>query len=287
MASPLEILISAGLISGFYSIIAVGFMLVLGVAGVENIAHGAYALVGAYTVLTLTQLLGLPAIVAYPVAILVGAGLSVLTFKGLIKRIEGDSIRIFMCTLLLAMCVEQVITLGFTGAVRSIEPLISGNIEVLGIRVSLNLVLAFFLAWSSIGGLAWFVNKTYLGRAIVATSMDRKGAILTGVSTQKVYITTFAIAGGLATLGGTLYGSYTMVYPHMWSFILVISFVVVLFGGIGSIMGTAMGAIIVACAETAMVYLVDPVFKSIIGLVMVIVILLVRPQGLFGREEIS
>ncbi len=286
MASPLEMLIVAGLISGFYAILAVGFTLVLAVAGVENLTHGAYALIGAYTVLVLTRFLGLPNMLAYPLAVLVGAGSSVATFKGLIRHIQGDPIRIFVMTLVLAVCVEQIIALAFTGTVRAIEPLISGNIEVLGIRISLNLVLAFFIAWTSIGALAWFVKKTYLGRAIVCTSMDRKGAILVGVDTEKIYIATFAIAGGLAALAGTLYGSYTMVYPHMWVFPLIISFVIVMFGGIGSIMGTVLAAIIIGFSETAMVYLVAPVFKGVIGLVMVMIMLLVRPQGLFGREEI-
>ena len=196
-----------------------------------------------------------------------------------------DHIAVFMITLICAICLEQVVVLTFTGSVRAIKPIVEGNTTILNVWVSRNMIVVFFTAWTSVGALAWFVKKTFLGRGIIALSQDRKGAILTGVNPERAYLMTFFIAGALAALAGTLHGSNTMVYPHMWTYPLIISFIIVLLGGIGSILGTAVAACIVGCSETAVVYLFDPIYKEVVGLLIVVAVMLFRPEGLFGHGE--
>jgi branched-chain amino acid transport system permease protein len=287
MSYAIEMLISAALISSFYAVLASGFTLVLGVAGIFNLAHGAYALVGAYIVFTVTKYLGFPIFMAYLVAVLGGGLLSVLTYKVIIKKIINDHVAVFMITLICALCTEQIIMIAFTGTARAIKPIIEGNTTILGVWVSKNMVFIFFVAWASVGALAWFVKKTHLGRGIIALSQDRKGAVLSGVDSEKAYLVTFFIAGVLAALAGTLYGSSTMVYPHMWAYPVTMSFIIVLLGGIGSIIGTALAACIVGFSETIVVYLVDPIYKEAVGLIIVVAVMLLRPEGLFGHEEVE
>ena len=91
---------------------------------------------------------------------------------------------------------------------------------------------------------------------------------------------------GLAALAGTLYGSDTMIHPHMWAFPLTISFIIVILGGIGSILGSVIAAAIIGFSETLVIYLLDPFYKEIVGLLIVMIVMIVRPQGILGREEI-
>ncbi|MBT4263682.1 MAG: branched-chain amino acid ABC transporter permease [Deltaproteobacteria bacterium] len=287
MSYALEMLISAVLISSFYAVLASGFTMILGLSGVFNLAHGAYALIGAYIVLIMTKYLGLPTELAYPLAIIGGGLFSVLSYKGIIKRTIDDHIAVFMVTLIGAVCVEQVVSLFFTGSPRALKPIVDGNLTIMNVWVSGNMIFIFFTAWISVGALAWFMKYTHLGRGIIALSQDRKGAILCGVDSEKAYLVAFFIAGGLSAFAGALYGSNTMVYPHMWAYPLIISFVIVLLGGIGSILGTAVAACIVGFSETAVVYLVDPIYKEAVGLIIVIAVMILRPVGLFGHEEIE
>lgn len=286
MSYLFEMFITATLSISFYALLASGFTMVLGVAGIFNLAHGAYALLGAYTVFALAYYLGVPVVVGYPLAILGGSLFSIMTYKWMIKRIQDNYVATFMVTLIAALCIEQIITLVFSGTTRAIDPLIDGSVTILDVWISNNQLMIIIVAWSAIAGLSWFVNRTFLGRGIIALSQDRKGAILTGVAPEKAYLITFLIAGGLAALGGTLYGSDTMIHPHMWAFPLTISFVIVILGGIGSILGSVVAAAIIGFSETLVVYLFDPVYKEIVGLGIVLVVMIVRPQGIFGREEI-
>lgn len=286
MSYIFEMLITAALSISFYTLLASGFTLVLGVAGIFNLAHGAYALLGAYTVFALSHYLHLPAAISYPAAIIGGALFSILTYKWVIKRIQHDYVAIFMVTLIGALCVEQIIILVFSGSTRSIDPLIDGSLTIMDVWVSNNMLLIVIVAWTTMGALSWFVKKTFLGRGIIALSQDRKGAVLSGVDPEKAYVITFLIAGCLAALAGALYGSDTMIHPHMWAFPLTISFVIVILGGIGSILGSVIAAGIIGFTETLVIYLFDPVYKGIVGLLIVMIVMIIRPQGIFGREEI-
>ena len=286
MSYLFEILITAAVSISFYTLLASGFTLVLGVAGIFNLAHGAYALLGAYTVYFISHYLHLPVVISYPAAVLGGVLVSVLTYKYVIKRIQHDHVSVFMVTLIAALCIEQIIILVFSGSTQTIDPLIEGSLTIMDIWVSNNMILIVVVAWLSIGTLSWFVRKTFLGRGIIALSQDRKGAILTGVNPAKAYILTFIIAGGLSALAGTLYGSDTMIHPHMWAFPLTISFVIVILGGIGSILGSVIAATIIGLSETIVIYFFDPIYKEIVGLLIVMIVMIIRPQGIFGREEI-
>ena len=208
------------------------------------------------------------------------------SYKYVIRKIQHDHVAIFMVTLIAALCVEQIIVLVFSGSTRTIDPLIDGSLTLMDVWISNNMLLIMVVAWSAIGALSWFTQKTFLGRGIIALSQDRKGAILAGVNPEKAYVVTFIIAGGLAALAGTLYGSDTMIHPHMWAFPLTISFVIVILGGIGSILGSVIAAAIIGFSETLVIYMFDPVYKEIVGLLIVMIVMLVRPQGILGREEI-
>lgn len=123
-----------------------------------------------------------------------------------------------------------------------------------------------------------------MGRAIRALAMDRRGAIISGINPDTVNLTTWALAGALAGVAGVFYGSYTYLVPSLWVTPLIMSFAIVVIGGLGSIEGTLVGAHIVGFMETATVLAIHERLRSVPGLVIMILVLIARPRGLLGRE---
>ena len=281
----MQIAIQGALISGLYALIAVGFTMIYGVGRVENLAHGAYIMVGAYVFYSLSALLGVPISVSFIVAIASGVGISLATYFGIVKRFPGHPTAIFISTLILALVVQFAITVMMDPMARNLLPLLSGISNLLGtVTVSNNLIISMVVSWLALGSLLLFIKRTHLGRAIRAISEDPKGAIVSGIDIERANLVTWIWAGALAAIGGIFYGSYTMLVPHMWLFPLIMAFAIVIVGGIGSIEGTLIAAYIVGMSETAMTMLIAEQLRGVFGMAIMIGILVARPRGLLGKE---
>ena len=280
----MNIVIPGLLISGLYALLAVGFTMVYGVGRVENLAHGAYAMVAAYVFYSASALLGLPQGVAFLVAILAGIGISLATYKGLVKRFSGNAVATFISTILLALVLQYVIDIIFSPAPRNLLPVIPGISQVLGVSVSNDLILAMILSWGCLGSLLFFVRRTHIGRAIRAISEDPKGAIVSGIDIERANLMTWVWAGALAALAGIFFGAYTHLIPGMWVYPLIMAFAIVIVGGLGSIEGSIIAAYIIGMSETAMTMLIAEQLRGVFGMAIMIVILVARPRGLLGKE---
>jgi len=287
MVNVAEILVSGLVTSSFYALLAIGLTLVYSIAGIENLAHGSYVMVGAYGAFLVTQVLGGAAPpVQIVVSILVGVLAAVATWKIVVQRILENPVSVFIVTLLLAIVSEQAFLILFGSEPKLFPPVADGSISILGAGVSLNLVLAFVASWTCLLGLGVMVKRTQLGRNIIAVAQNRKAAELTGVNIDRIYLLVWTISGAFAGLVGVFYGQYTSLQPHMWVFPLLYSFSIVIVGGLGSLKGTIIAAHIIGFIEMATVQL-DPRFKGVPALVALILIMLVKPEGLFGREELE
>lgn len=280
----MAIIISGLLVSGLYALIAVGFTMIYGVGRVENLAHGAYAMVAAYVFYGVTAELQLPIPVGFVLAILTVVALSLATYKGLIGRFLGNSTAIFISTLILAIVLEYAISVVFTPAPRNLLPIVPGISHVLGIRVSNDLLLVTIVSWVCLGGLLFFVRRSQLGRAIRAISEGPRGALILGINVERANLVVWALAGALAAIAGVFFGAYTHLVPNMWVFPLVISFSIVIVGGIGSIEGSIIAAYVVGMAETAMMMMISTRLRGVFSMAILIVILLARPRGFLGKE---
>ena len=280
----MAIIISGLLVSGLYALIAVGFTMIYGVGRVENLSHGAYTMVGAYVFYAVTTELQLPMPVGFVLAILTVVALSLATYKGLIGRFLGNPTAIFISTLLLAIVLEYAISVVFTPAPRNLMPIVPGISHVLGIRVSNDLLLVTIVSWVCLGGLLFFVRRSQLGRAIRAISESPRGALILGIDVERANLVVWALAGGLAAIAGVFFGAYTHLVPNMWVFPIVISFSIVIVGGIGSIEGSIIAAYVVGMAETAMMMMISTRLRGVFSMAILIVILLARPKGFLGKE---
>ena len=279
------IIIQGFLISGLYALIAVGFTLIFSVGRVLNLAYGVYIMLGGYAYYTLSQLLELSKVISLLGAIAVGIIFGIITYYGIVKRLLSNPIAVEISTLILAVVMQAVIILIYSPAPRAIWPIIPGISRVHDVIISWNIVFAMVTSWVVLAALLIFVRKTQLGRAIMAVSMDTKGALLSGIDPERINILTWGLSGALGALAGVFFATYTQLDPTMWVSPLITAIAVVVIGGIGSIMGSLVAAHIVGFMETITTTMIAPELRGVFTLLLIIIILVILPKGLFGKEE--
>ena len=278
-----QILIQGALLSGLYALIAMGFTMIFGVGGVLNLAHAGYVMVAGYMYFWATYTMGLPIGVGFVIAIAISTALAVGTYMGWVRRFLYNPTVVFVSTIILALLLEHIMTLAFFRENINVPPVVEGMTRIGGYSFSNNLIAAVIASWICIAIVLFFVRRTHMGRAMRALAMDRRGAIISGINPHMVNLTTWAISGALAGVAGVFYGSYTFLVPSLWVTPLIMSFAIVVIGGLGSIEGTLVGAHIVGFMETATVLAINDKLRSVPGLVIMIIVLVLRPKGLFGR----
>ncbi|WP_345781968.1 branched-chain amino acid ABC transporter permease [Natrinema salsiterrestre] len=281
----LSILVVGAMISAVYALIAIGFTMIFGVGGVLNLAHGALIMIGAFTYLAATSA-AIPPFAGFLLAVVVTAAASYALYAGLVKYIEDNIVITFLATVVVALLLTELVIIQFGSAPSQLLPVISGTIylEAVGTRIRYVQLLAFVVSWIAIGALWYYVTKTDEGRSILATSMSTRGAELTGVDLQKVKSRTWLIAGAFAGIAGVFIGTLQSTSPQMWLSPLALAFIIVVIGGIGSIKGSVIAAYLIGYLETASVEILGPSFQGVLSLVVLVAILLLKPNGLFGRE---
>jgi branched-chain amino acid transport system permease protein len=279
------IIIQGFLISGLYALIAVGFTMIFSVGRVLNLAYGVYIMLGGYAYYTLSQVLELSKVIGLLGAIAVGIIFGIITYYGIVKRLLSNPIAVEISTLILAVVMQAVIILIYSPAPRAIWPIIPGISRVHDVIISWNIVFAMMTSWVVLTALLIFVRKTQLGRAIMAVSMDTKGALLSGIDPERINILTWGLSGALGALAGVFFATYTQLDPTMWVSPLITAVAVVVIGGIGSIMGSLVAAHIVGFMETITTTMIAPELRGVFTLLLIIIILVILPKGLFGKEE--
>ena len=284
MVDALNVVVNAVLISALYALIAIGFTLIFGVGGVLNLAHGASITIGAFGAVYATNVLEMGLLGAVVAAVLVPAAFSAALYLGLIRRVQDQPVMVMILTLVTAVAFEQLLLTLVGSQPQAIPPLVGGQITFAGSRFQTNLLVVFALSWALIAGLFLFVNRTMAGKAILATSMSRKGATLVGIDADRINLSTWVLAGVLAGLAGLFLGSFQTASWSMGRTPLVLSFAIVVLGGIGSIRGSVVGAYLIGTLEVVTTSVVDPRLQGLAPLVVLVGVLLVKPEGLFGRE---
>ncbi|WP_435076625.1 branched-chain amino acid ABC transporter permease [Halococcus sp. AFM35] len=282
MVDVVNIIINGSVISSLYALVAIGFTMIFGVGGTINLAHGGIITIGAFAAYYVTSA-GFGIWAGVLAAMAIPAVFSVLLYKGFAER-RGDIIIVMILTLLASIVVEEVIRIVEGSQPKAIPALVSGTTEILGSTVQNNLLVVFVVSWVLIGGLFAFVNYTSTGKAILATSMSPRGAALVGIESSRINLYTWAIAGVLAGIAGLFLGSYQTASWAMGREPLILSFSIVVLGGLGSIRGSLIAAYVIGFLEVITTSLINPRLTGLAGLVVLVLVLLVRPEGLFGRE---
>ncbi|WP_136715282.1 branched-chain amino acid ABC transporter permease [Halorientalis salina] len=284
MVDILPIVISSIVKGSLYALVAVGFTLIFGVGGVLNLAHGATITIGAYAAYLIGEGYALGAPGAIAGAIIVPGLFGALMYIVLIRRVQDDPVIVMIMTLIASIGVESLIgQIGPSGQQPQI--LVSGNTpEVLGVSVQYHELLIVFVSLALIGALFLYVNRTDTGRAILATSQDRKGAFLVGIDSSRINLWMWVLASVLAGIAGLFLIPSEGLSADMGLWPLIFSFAIVILGGLGSIRGSVVGAYVIGTVEVMTTSLVDPKLTGLTPLLLLLVVLFVRPSGLFGQE---
>ena len=281
-----QIVIQGLLLSGLYALIAVGFTLIFSVGRVLNLAYGAYLMIGAYSYFWLVQLLGVPKPFGMIFALAVGAGVGILKYLLIVKPLKGGHVAVEISTLILAVVIQAGVVLLFNDSAKIMHPIVNGVWRVAGATVTFNILSAALASWIILIGLFVFIRKTHVGRAMQAVSMDIKGAAISGIDPDRINLATWAISGALGAVAGVFFASYTQLNPSMWVAPLIIAVAIVIVGGIGSVVGTLIVAHIIGFLEVISTSLIAAELRGVFTMLLIIVVLVARPQGLFGRGEL-
>ncbi|MFC6719834.1 branched-chain amino acid ABC transporter permease [Natrialbaceae archaeon GCM10025810] len=283
MVDVLQLATNATVLSAFYALIAVGFTMIFGVADILNIAHGAAIIVGGFTAYYTTRVMELDSWTGGMAAVVLGAAFSVLVYKMFVKRVEHDEILVVIVTLALLLLTEYTFRSLAGSSTHLIPGLIDGRTHVGSVGIQNNEIIMFVLSWILIIALLLLVNRTWTGRGIKAMSQTKRGAALVGIDHERTTTYTYAIAGALAGLAGLFFGIRQGVTFDMGLDPLLIAFAIVIIGGIGSIKGSVVGAYIVGSLETITTTVIDARLTGVIALAVLLIVLLVKPHGLYGR----
>ncbi len=278
--------IVAGLMMGLiYALIAAGLSLIFGLMEIVNFAHGEHLMLSMFTSFWLWSLLGLDPLFSVPITILLMAVCGVITHYLLIRYILKAKMLIQICaTFGLSIFIRSVAQLLWTPDYRSIEnPLMEGRIELGTIYVGQPQLFASMICLLAFMGLYWFVTKTETGLALQATAQDRHAAEVLGIPSDKMFALGWAIGLGCVAVAGSMMMNYFAVFTDVGINFALFAFVAVALGGFGSIIGCLYAGIIIGLVESLGGLLIDPSFKLLYVFAIYLLVVIYKPQGLFGR----
>ncbi|HXH85139.1 MAG TPA: branched-chain amino acid ABC transporter permease [Candidatus Tectomicrobia bacterium] len=287
MDQLLQHLVNGLVLGGTYALLGIGLTLIFGLMHVVNFAHGEFYTLGAYVTFAALALAGLDFFLAIAAAIVAGAVLGALCERVLLAPLRGESIDTVMLVMIglwIAMQNGELLVWGgvaksiphpFPTAPWTLGPASIAPLRVFVLAAALGLIVAAYLV----------IQRTALGRAMRATFQDRDTAALMGVRIGRIHMITFAFGSALAAAAGALLGPIFLAYPSMGDLASLKAFSVVILGGLGNLAGATVGGLILGIAEELGAGYISSGYRDAVGFVMIILVLLLRPSGLFARAE--
>ena len=288
----LQILIDGFAISSLYALGAIGFTLIFGVSGVLNLAHGALMVVAAVAAWAVSGSLGVGPVVGAAAGVVASIVMSFATYLLVVRpiqtsvRIAREEREIFVLTgtLLWGIMIQEAIAYFFTSNPKTVRPLVAGVVSILGVRTPAQEIVTAVLSWVVIGLLWVLVNRTRVGKTLLAASINPRGLTLLGFELSTIYLYVWGLYGLLAGIAGVLLGAFLGVSSDNTGALTASAFSIVVLGGLGSVSGSLLGAYVVGYLETFTAYVISPSIRTIPVLLLLVLVVYLRPQGLLGRR---
>lgn len=290
LATLSQLLVNGVLLGGIYALAAFGLALIFGVSNVLNLAHGEFLMLGALISYLLFASLGLNpillGILLLPLFLVVGC----LFEKGLIRRIGEKAATeqitaSVLITLGAALTIEDLSAFLWGPTVKgisySLAPLTLGKVVISSLRLLILGVIVLLTV-----AITLLIKHTYFGKALRALTQNRKGALLTGVNIPKITMLTFGLGISLAALAGLFYVILFEVSPFIGIPLTMKYLSIIVLGGLGSLYGALLGGMIIGLSEAFTGFYIGAHWAATVAFFILIAILLIRPQGLFGRAEV-
>lgn len=290
MQTLFQLTLTALQIGSVYVLFALGLTLIFGVLRIVNFAHGQFFTLSALIVSVAIPWLvsrGVPVQLAYLEGFIAGvvlaSGLGALVFRFAFRRFQRDLAGSFILSAGFVLLFEGIFRNVFGGAVRSVPPLVDGNVAFFGATLAAQRLILCAVAVALAGGLLWSLNATRLGRAMRAVSIDHEAAMLQGIPYNAIAFRGFVVATALGAIAGALIAPVSIVSPDFGESYLVKGFIAVVIGGLGSVPGAILGSLFIAFIESFGGFWFDPSSANLAIFVLVMLVLLVRPKGVLGH----
>jgi branched-chain amino acid transport system permease protein len=278
-------MVSGLLLGGLFAVTALGLSLVFGVMRLVNLVHGELIVLGAYLALELTRHAGLDplltVLIVAPALFIVAAPVQRVLLEPLMSRGPAPAL---LTTFALSVIAQNLFVLIWSGDTQALQAsYVTRSVAVAGIRVPVTYLISFGIALALAAAMHLLMYRTGLGRQIRASSEDAEAASVLGVNVTRVHAFVFGLAAACAAIGGVLVGITFDFTPTTGITYLISGFAVVVLGGLGSVKGTLLGAILLGVLESVGASFFGDGYRDFIGFVAFLVVLSFRPQGLFGR----
>jgi branched-chain amino acid transport system permease protein len=279
-----DILVTGLVNGGVYALLAIGFSLIFGVARIVNIAHTAFYMLAAYCFYTLLTRFNVGFTLAGIIAVAAVTLLSLVCYKLVIEPVREHESAVLISTIALGLVFQELMLVSYGGHFLGVPSTIEGMVRVLGVSIPYQRLLILVVAAVMLLVTWFFLYRTRIGLAIRATANDLEVANLMGMNVHRMAMLTVGFSVGLAAIAGVVATPVTSVHPHMWLDPLVTMLAIVVLGGLGSLKGSIIGALVIAYVEAITVFTLPEGahLKGAIALGIMVAVLLARPEGLFG-----
>jgi branched-chain amino acid transport system permease protein len=281
----IQLVISGLLIGSIYALMSIGLTLIFGVLRVVNFAHGEFLMIAMYGAWAFSKLLGLnpyiAAIAVVPAMFLFGA----LVYRLVIgSALEKPHLVVVFATMGLSIFLQNAALMAMTADLRDVPPIFGRSISVGHVFIKGELLLGFVITLACTIALQSVIKYTFLGKAIRATVQDGEAAKLMGIAVPKIFLITFAAGSALVGLAACVMLPLFSVFPTVGLNFVLIAFVIVVLGGMGSIEGALLGGFCVGVVQSVGSYYVAPAFGQLFFFVLFLLVMIFRPNGLFGQK---
>ena len=284
METAVNAVIGALVLSSMYILVALGFALLLSVVGVLNFAHGAIYMVGGYICYQFAVEFGWNQWLSLLLSVIIMGAFGLFLEKFCFRPFFGDMYRTIVMTIAIILVLETTVNILVGVHIRSLPAFVPGILRAGAISLSVERLLTFIIGGLLLLALTWFIRKARIGQQMLAVAQDVEGAALQGIEIHRISAIACAMGCSLAAVAGSLMGAVFELSPFMGDYMLVKAIQLVILGGIGSIGGVLAGGLIVGSLDAVLPLFASGALTQAIGLGIIVVLLLLRPQGLFGRE---
>ena len=280
-----QLVFSGIFIGGIYALMSMGLTLIFGVLRIVNFAHGEFLMVGMYGAWAVTRLLGLnpyvAALAVVPAMFLFGAIVHQLIVR---PGLDKPHLVVVFATMGLSIFMQNVALMIMTADLWDVPPIFNQSVVIGPFYFKSELLLGFAVTIVCTLFLQWLIRATYLGKAVRATVQDGEAAMLMGIPVPRIFLITFAGGSALVGLAACIMMPLFSVFPTIGLNFVLIAFVIVVLGGMGSIEGALLGGICIGVVQSLSSYYVAPAYGQMFYFILFLLVMIFRPNGLLGQK---
>jgi branched-chain amino acid transport system permease protein len=280
-----QLVLSGILIGSIYALMSIGLTLIFGVLRVVNFAHGEFLMIAMFGAWALSSMFGInPYWGAFLIVPLI-FGFGVIVYRLIIKpALDKPHLVVVFATMGLSIFMQNVALMIMTADLWDVKPIFDRSVHIGPFYFKGELLLGFLIAILCTVALQWMIRSTYLGKAIRATVQDGEAAHLMGIPVPRIFLITFAVGSALVGLAACVMTPLFSVFPTIGLNFVLIAFVIVVLGGMGSIEGALIGGICIGVVQSLSSYYIAPAFGQLFFFVLFLLVMIFRPNGLLGQK---